>query len=251
VVEDPNGEPIKRRRIEQPPQEDQDTPEPEEAPLYQHLQAVTRRVSRQTIEAKWEPLPSGCIERISQLLQDLQRPVIVRYNDERKKMQSSTALQMISRRLIGKISKGLPFPQGTRNHREDDFDYEKILDHNRALEAQLNPALHANALLEAQVSKELALLESESEGLATLEVNAKKEAALRKGAARRLHSLLHIHEEFTEIEGWKDDAGLSIAQVSRSLDLNVRISTFYGHSKAKSFSDPERRIFANPCRRPA
>lgn len=217
---------MKRRRIEKPPQQDRDTLEPEEAPMYQHLQAVTRRVSRQTIETKWEPLPSGCIESISQLLQDLQRPVVVRYNDERKKMQSSTALQMISRRLVGKISKGLPFPQGTRSHREDDFDFEKILDHNRALEAQLTPALHANELLEAQVSKELALLESERERLATLEANAKTEAALRSEAARRLHSLLQPHESTMESEGWKDDMGLSIAQIPRPLDLNVRISIF-------------------------
>jgi hypothetical protein len=191
--------------------------------MYQHLQAVTRKVSRQTIEAKWEPLPSGCVERISQLLQDLQRPVVVRYNDERKKTQSSTALQMISRRLVSKISKGLPFPQGTRNHREDDFDFEKILDHNRALEAQLTPALHANELLEAQVKKELALLESEKETLITLEANAKTGSAKRSEATRRLHSLLRPQDGIMEIEGLKDDVGLSIAQIHRPLDLSVRI----------------------------
>src|SRR5712672_2966686 len=125
LIEHPASEPVKRRRIQKPSPNDHDTHEPEEAPMYQHLQALPRRVSRQTIESKWKPLPSNCVERISQLLYDLQTPVLVRYNDERKKMQSSTALQMISRRLVSKISKGLPFPQGTRNHREDDFDFEK------------------------------------------------------------------------------------------------------------------------------
>jgi CENP-Q, a CENPA-CAD centromere complex subunit len=229
VVDHPDIESVKRHRIEKPPKQDRESPESEEAPMYQHLQAVTRNVSRQTIETKWEPLPSGCVERISQLLQDLQRPVIVRYNDERKKMQSSTALQMISRRLVSKISKGLPFPQGTRNHREDDFDFEKILDHNRALEAQLTPALHANELLEAQVNKELALLESEQERLAMLEANAKIEAALRSEAVRRLHSLLQPQEGVMEIEGLNDDMGLSVAQVPRPVDLNVSILTFSGH----------------------
>jgi hypothetical protein len=198
--------------------------------MYQHLQAITRRVSRQTIEAKWEPLPSGCVDRISQLLHDLQRPVVVRYNDERKKTQSSTALQMISRRLVSKISKGLPFPQGTRNHREDDFDFEKILDHNRALETQLTPALHANELLEAQVSKELALLASEQERLATLESNAKTEATLRSEASRRLHTLLQPPQEgIMEIERLKDGMGLNVAQVSRPLDINVRVLNFLYH----------------------
>ncbi len=222
-VEHLESELVKRRRFEKLPQQDRDTPEGGEAPLYQHLQAVTRKVSRHTIDAKWEPLPSGCIERISQFLQDLQRPVVVRYNDERKKTQSSTALQMISRRLVSKVSKGLPFPQGTRNHREDDFDFEKILDHNRALEAQLTPALHANKLLEAQVSKELACLESEKETLATLEANAKTEAGLRSEAARRLHSLLQPQDGIMDIEGLKDDVGLSNGQVPQPLDHIVSI----------------------------
>jgi hypothetical protein len=133
---------------------------------------------------------------------------------------------MLSRRLVRKISKGLPFPQGTRNHREDDFDFEKILDHNRALEAQLTPALHANELLEARVKKELALLESDRETLITLEANAKTESALRSEAARKLHSLLQPQDGILEIEGLKDDVGLSIVQIPRPLDLSVRILIF-------------------------
>jgi CENP-Q, a CENPA-CAD centromere complex subunit len=222
VLELPESEPVKHRRVERS-QENQDLPEAEEPTTFQHLQAVTRRVSRQTIEANWEPLPSSCIERISQILQDLQRPVVVRYNDERKRAQSSTALQMISRRLVSKISKGLPFPQGTRNHREDDFDFEKILDHNRALEAQLTPALHANELLEAQLSKEMALLESEQKGLADLEANAKIETALRGQAARKLHSLLQPDGGTFAIEALKDDIGLGIGHIPRLFDLDVSL----------------------------
>jgi len=222
-AEHPESPHQKRRRIEQPPRQGQVSSEPEEAPVYQHLQAVTHRISRQTIDAKWEPLPSNCVEQISQLLQDLQRPVVVRYNDERKKTQSTTALQMISRRLVSKVSKGLPFPQGTRNHREDDFDFEKILDYNRALEAQLTPALHANELLETQVSKELELLESEKERLAILEANAKTTAASRSEAARRLHWLLQPSQGILEVEEIKDDVGLSTVQLLRPLDLSVSL----------------------------
>jgi hypothetical protein len=148
---------------------------------------------------------------------------VVRYNDERKRAQSSTALQMISRRLVSKISKGLPFPQGTRNHREDDFDFEKILDHNRTLEAQLTPALHANELLEAQLSKEIALLESEQENLANLEANAKSETALRNQAARKLHALLQPEDGTFAIEGLMDDVGLGIGHIPRLLDLYVSL----------------------------
>jgi hypothetical protein len=144
----------KRRRLSkaaEPVQDQDDTPEVEAAPAYQHLAAVTRKVSRETIESKWEPLPPPCVERISQMLQDVQRPVVAHLTNDQKRTQASTALQMVSRRLVSKISKGLPFPQGTRNHQEDDFDFEKILDHNRALEAHLTPALHANELLECEL----------------------------------------------------------------------------------------------------
>jgi hypothetical protein len=106
---------------------------------------------------------------------------------------------MISRRLISKISKGLPFP-GARGPREDDFDLEKILHRNRALEAQLTPALHANELLEAELSRETTLLESEQAALEELEVNAKTEIARRKQAERKLHPLLQADESDSNLK---------------------------------------------------
>jgi len=172
----------KRRRVEQTSQlEDEEESELEDLPAYQQLIAVTRKVSRQTIDSKWEPLPPGCIDRIAQLMQDIQRPVVVHLNDEHR-IQANTALQRVSRRLISKISKGLPFPQGTRRQREDDFDFEKILDHNRTLEALLTPAIHANSLLEAELTKEMSLLEADQDHLVKLEANAKTEATMRKHA---------------------------------------------------------------------
>lgn len=221
IVLDTEPAPSKRQRIEKSPEQEQDR-EPEPDLLnYQHLEAVTRRVSRQTIEAKWEALPPIGIERISQLLGDLQRPVVARLNDERKKTQAGTALEGISRKLITKISRGIPFPPGTRNHREDDFDFEKILDHNRALEAQLTPTLHSNELLEAELSKEMARLESDMEILAELERNAKTEASVRNQAGRKLHSVLQPDGSTREIELLKDDIGLNVDQQFQSSDLGV------------------------------
>lgn len=123
-------------------------------------------------------------------MQDVQRPVVLHFNDDKKRTEANTALHMISRRLISKLSKGVPFPPPMRKSREDDFDFEKILDHNRALEAQLTPALHANELLESELAKATAHLESEQASLVVLEANAKSEATVRKDAGRRLHSLL-------------------------------------------------------------
>jgi hypothetical protein len=204
-------------------QEENETSHIASLPVYQHLAVVTRRVPRHTIEAKWEPLTQVCIERVSQLLEDIQKPVVVRLNDEHRRTQSSTALEMVSRRLVRKLSRGLPFPQGTRNHREDDFDFEKILDHSRAIESQLTPALHANELLEAEIRKETALLQSEKAALAELEANAKTEASKRREAGRKLHSLLQANDSTMEEDDLRDQIGLDIDHIPPSLTLNVWI----------------------------
>ncbi|KAH7419787.1 CENP-Q, a CENPA-CAD centromere complex subunit-domain-containing protein [Cadophora sp. MPI-SDFR-AT-0126] len=212
----------KRQRIETVPEQDQIDAVEVDLLNYQHLKAVTRNVSRQTIEAKWEALPPTAIDRIAQLLSDLQRPVIACLSDERKKTQASTAVEVVSRKLVKKFSRGLPFPPGTRNHREDDFDFEKILDHNRALEAQLTPALHSSQLLEAELSKELAKLEADKEFLAELETNAKAEALVRNQAARKLHSVLKEDDSIGGIELLKDDIGLQVDRQFPVLDLGVQ-----------------------------
>ena len=181
--------------------------ETDRIPTYQHLAPVTRKVSRETIEAKWEPLVPAGIGRISQMVQDIQRSVVVHFNDDQR-TGAKTALHMICRRLISKVSKGLPFPSPIRNTREDDFDFEKILDYNRALEAQITQALHANELLESEMAKETVYLETEQASLIDLEANAKSEATVRKDAGRRLHSLLQL-ESGLEEDVKENDIGLT------------------------------------------
>jgi hypothetical protein len=206
-------------RRQKPTQEDDQETQTEKQPTYQHLAEVIHRISRQTIEEKWEPLPPNCIERVSNLVNDIQRPVVVRLSDEQKRTQASTALRMVSRRLIGKISKGLPFPRSTSNRREDDFDFEKILDHSRDLEAQLTLALHANDLLESELRKERAHLEAEEEALSQLETNAKREATRRKEAGRKLHVLLQSEDLTTKEDGLKDRTGLAVGHSDVPLTL--------------------------------
>ncbi|KAH8599133.1 centromere protein Q [Bisporella sp. PMI_857] len=125
---------------------------------------------------------------------------------------------MVSRRLVRKISKGLPFPQGTQRNREDDFDFEKVLDHNRSLESLLTPVLHANALLEAELARETALLEVEESSLKELETNAKTEASLRKEAGRKVHFLLQANnlapeDELMDNIGLRSDDNSAVAAI--------------------------------------
>ncbi|KAH8811738.1 CENP-Q, a CENPA-CAD centromere complex subunit-domain-containing protein [Xylogone sp. PMI_703] len=162
---------------------------------YRRLAPITRRVPRDKIDAQWDPLQNNCIERISQLLQDVERPVIMRVRDEEKRVQARTAIQMVSRKLISKLSKGLPFPPGIRSQRADDFDFEKVLDNNRSLEVQLTPILHSNELLEAELAHEMELLESEREVMEELEKNAKLATSKRKESKKKLHSLLQSQDD--------------------------------------------------------
>lgn len=214
----------KRRRVEdsQDNRAEQEQPEP---PSYQHLAAVTRRVTHETIKTKWEPLTSGCLDKISDLLIDVQRPVVFQIRDERKKTQASTAIQMISRRLLNRVRKGMPFPKGTRTNPEDDFDFEKILDYNRALENKLTPVLHSNDLLEAELRKEEILLESEERYLAELEANAKDEATSRRQAARKSHPLLQFEVDSTQ-KALNDNIGIDENVAASSIPLNVSFCCF-------------------------
>ena len=204
--------------------------EREETPPYQCLTAVTRQIPRHTINSKWEPLPPGGVEHVSQLLHDIQRPAVIHLNDERRRTQASTALQMVSRRLIKKISK-IPFPQGTRSHREDDLNFEKILDYNRTLESVLTPVLHANELLEAEMIKETALLQAEQSALEELTTNAKSEASLRNEAGRKLHSLLLSDGPSVEKEEL-EDIGLLDELGTIPTALHVSISNSYTGKKS-------------------
>ncbi|QSZ33356.1 hypothetical protein DSL72_002944 [Monilinia vaccinii-corymbosi] len=208
----------KRRRMDDSQDNRTEEGEPE-PPSYRHLAAVTRRVSHETINTKWASLPPGCLDKISELMIDVQRPVVLQIRDERKKIQASTAIQMISRRLLNRVRKGMPFPKGTRTNPEDDFDFEKILDYNRALEAQLTPVLHSNDLLEAELRREEILLENEEKYLTELESNSKAEATSRRQAARKAHPLLQFEVDSTQ-KRFSDNIGIDKEAVASPITFN-------------------------------
>lgn len=160
------------------------------AAQYQHLAPVTRAVPRHTIDTKWASLPTSAVDQISALLNAVERSVVMQLQDERKRTQASTAVQMVARRLQRKLSRGQPFPPATRPLPEEDFNFEKILDSSRALEAQLTPLTHSIELLKAEIAKEEALLEAETTALEALEANAKAEASRRKKTTKTLHDIL-------------------------------------------------------------
>lgn len=157
---------------------------------YQHIRSTKRRVPKAVTQDKWTPLPKPAIDRIGQLLLDVERATVMRLQDEQKRLQASTAIQLVSRRVQRKLIKGLPFPPATRALKEDDFEFEKVLDNSRNLEAQLTPMLHSIELLKAELAKEESKLAVEQEELMELESNAKDEFAESNKTLKRLHYLV-------------------------------------------------------------
>lgn len=169
---------------------------------YQHLEAVERKVSRQTIDSRWEPLSGVAIERVTQLMGDVEKSVVMRLRDEKKRNQAATAINLVARRLQRKLIRGLPFPPSTRPQKQEDFNLENILDNNAALENRLTPMIHSIELLKAEIKKETLLLDRDSRNLERLEANAKADAARRKKDIRNNHFLLQTDAEVkNEIEG--------------------------------------------------
>lgn len=212
-----NGTSKKPSRRDQSPR----AASPEAGPRqYQHLEAVDRQVPRHIIDSTWEPLPVAAVDRVMQILNNVERSVVMRLQDERKRTQASTAVQMVIRRLNRKIARGLPFPPGTKTQREEDFDFEKILDGTRSQEAQLTPALHSTELLKSEIRKEAALLEQETAALEQLERNAKSERQRRRAEAKKLHASL-------QQSGMGDESRdtLNFADVKTPLDI-LDVSTW-------------------------
>lgn len=213
-----NSEPVEAENYREQGMDERDS-----TPPYQHIAAVTRGVPRHVIDAKWESLPAPAVNQISQLLNDVERSVVMRLQDERKRTQAGTAVQMVARRLHRKLSRGQPFPPSTRSLPEEDFDFEKILDSTRALEARLTPMLHSIELLRAETAKEEALLEAEKAGLEALEANARAEATRRKKTTKRLHDILRDDNK-SSVENL---LALNVAVESKSqaalLDVRLRL----------------------------
>jgi hypothetical protein len=220
----PRDESVESPRGERNGSRQQNKESGESAPEYQHLAAVTRGVSRHIIDTKWEPLPATAVDRVSQLLNDVERSVVMRLQDEHKRTQASTAVQMVARRLHRKLTRGQPFPPSTRPLPEEDFDFEKILDSSRALEARLTPILHSIELLKAETAKEEALLEADAATLEALDANAKAEASRRKRAEKTLHDILR-DDNYDTMENLAEGSGLVHRRSQqRSLDVGSSIN---------------------------
>lgn len=83
--------PPKRKHTDDIPQED-------ESKRYAYLKPHVRRVPEKTIKSKWTPLPEPVQEKIKDMFHSLERPVIMRNQNERKRIEAQGAVQAVVRK---------------------------------------------------------------------------------------------------------------------------------------------------------
>ncbi|CAG8077863.1 unnamed protein product [Penicillium salamii] len=149
----------------------------EDAPEgYAYLKPQVRRVPEKTIKSKWAPLPEPVQEKVRDMFHSLERPVIMRNQNERKRIEAQGAVQAVVRNLNKRLPR-MPFPPITK---DSNFDYESALNEHRLLEASLATMNDSVDLLKAEIAKEEALLASETKSLQDMDKNAKRAEAERK-----------------------------------------------------------------------
>lgn len=65
---------------------------------YAYLKQSVRRVPEKTIKTKWTTLPEPVQDKVRDLFHSLERPVIVRQQNERKRIEAQTAVQAVVRK---------------------------------------------------------------------------------------------------------------------------------------------------------
>ncbi|EAW18791.1 uncharacterized protein NFIA_087470 [Aspergillus fischeri NRRL 181] len=152
---------------------------------FAYLKPQVRQVSERTIKSKWTTLPEPVQDKIRDMFRALERPVIVRQPNERKRIEAQAAVQAVVRNL-GKRLPRMPFPPVTK---ESVFDYEAALNEHVSLESSLATMTDSVDLLKAEIGREEALLAKETKQLQEMEKNANRAEAERKRQMKNVSSL--------------------------------------------------------------
>ncbi|KAL3469879.1 CENP-Q, a CENPA-CAD centromere complex subunit-domain-containing protein [Aspergillus californicus] len=180
--------PPKRKRSGDAPDEDRDN---RRKKPYAHMKPQVRHISERTIKSKWSTLPESAQDKIRDMFRALERPVIVRQQNDRKRHEAQAAVQAVVKNL-GKRLPRMPFPPFTK---DSIFEYEAALDEHSTLEASLSTMNDSIDLLENEIAKEEALLARETKQLHEMEKNAKRAEAERKRQMKNEHPVLRqLHD---------------------------------------------------------
>ncbi|KAB8235428.1 hypothetical protein ETB97_001294 [Aspergillus alliaceus] len=200
---------------------------------FAYLKPQVRRVSERTIKSKWSTLPGPMQEKVRDMFRALERPVIVRQQNERKRVDAQAAVQAVVKNL-GKRLPRMPFPPITK---DSVFEYEAALKEHRSLEASLATVTDSTDLLKAEIEKEEALLAKETEQLQELEKNAKRAEAERKRQLKNEHPALRqlsvpsqeSHEHTRFILAGEMDAQATFDELETDPEIMGLLKQLNGH----------------------
>ncbi|OGE53899.1 hypothetical protein PENARI_c007G00802 [Penicillium arizonense] len=180
-----------------PPKRKHSDDEEHDSKRYAYLKPHVRRVPERTIKSKWITLPEPVQERVRDMFHSLERPVIMRSQNERKRIEAQGAVQAVVRNL-GKRLPRMPFPPATK---DSNFDYESALNEHRALESSLATMTDSVDLLKAEIAKEEAALVRDKKSLQEMDKNAKRAEAERKRQTKNEHPVLRQLDALPQTEG--------------------------------------------------
>ena len=73
---------------------------------YAYLKPHVRQVPERTIKSKWSTLPDPVQDKVRDMFRALERPVIVRHQNERKRIEAQAAVQAVVKkyaRILGEM----------------------------------------------------------------------------------------------------------------------------------------------------
>ncbi|OQD75391.1 hypothetical protein PENDEC_c007G04163 [Penicillium decumbens] len=213
---------------------DKENLEDESNKRYAYLKPSVRRIPEKTIKAKWSTLPEPVQDKVRDLFHSLERPVIVRQQNEKKRIEAQSAVQAVVRNLGRRLPR-MPFPPITK---DSNFDYESALNEHQSLEANLATMKDSIDLLKAEIAKEEALLADEKKSLQEMEKNAKRAEAERKRQTKNEHPVLRqLNElpqvpdqsssEFSLLDTKADQATLD--ELDADPEIRKLMNQLYGH----------------------
>ncbi|KAL4992290.1 CENP-Q, a CENPA-CAD centromere complex subunit-domain-containing protein [Aspergillus falconensis] len=226
--------PPKRKHSDGVPNHDKDS---RRKKSYAYLKPQVRHVSERIIKSKWSTLPEPTQDKIRDMLRALERPVIVRQQNERKRYEAQAAVQAVVKNL-GKRLPRMPFPPMTKDSM---FEYEAALKEHSALEASLSTMNDSIDLLNNEIAKEEALLTRETKQLQEMEKNAKRAEAERKRLTKNEHPVLRQlqggREKQTEATSGFDlsrakDSQLDFSELETDPEVSSLLKQLNNHLKS-------------------
>jgi kinetochore protein Fta7 len=67
---------------------------------YAYLKPTVRRIPEKTIKTKWTTLPEPVQDKVRDLFHSLERPVIVRQQNERKRIEAQSAVRAVVNKYV-------------------------------------------------------------------------------------------------------------------------------------------------------